>query len=148
MIDLRPATDADLEAVLVLHRAFFAEDGYPFLEEASRANLARLLGDPDLGRLWVMDDGGTVVGYLVLAFGFSLEFRGRDAVVDELYVTPSHRGQGLGKRALAVAEEACRELGVRAVHLVVERYKEGARTLYRHAGFAVQDRDLMTKWIA
>jgi len=147
MTDLRPATAADLEPVLGLHRAFFAEDGYSFREEESRANLARLLGDPNLGRLWVMDDGGTVVGYLVLAFGFSLELRGRDAVVDELYVAPSHRHQGLGKRALAVAEAACRELGIRAIHLVVERYKEGAQTLYRSAGFVAPDRDLMTKWI-
>jgi len=147
MTDLRPATSADLEAVLALHRAFFAEDGYPFQEEESRANLERLLGDPGLGRLWVMDDGGEVVGYLLLAFGFSLEFRGRDAFIDELYVAPACRGRGLGKRALALAAEACRELGVRALHLEVERYKESAQELYRRAGFVDHDRYLMTKWI-
>jgi ribosomal protein S18 acetylase RimI-like enzyme len=147
MTDLRPATPADLEAVLALHRAFFAEDGYPFREEESRANLARLLSDPGLGRLWVMDTEGEVVGYLLLAFGFSLEFRGRDAFVDELYVAPGHRGRGLGKRALALATEACRELGVRALHLEVERYKEGAHELYRRSGFVDHDRYLMTKWI-
>jgi ribosomal protein S18 acetylase RimI-like enzyme len=145
MTELRPATAADLEPVLGLHRDFFREDGYPFHAEESRTNLARLLGDPNLGRLWVMDDGGTLVGYLVLAFGFSLEFRGRDAVIDELYVAPSHRARGLGRRALAVAEAACRELGVRAIHLVVERKKENARTLYRRAGFVAPDRELMTK---
>jgi len=147
MTDLRPATPADLEAVLALHRAFFAEDGYPFREEESRANLAWLLSDPRLGRLWVMDEEGEVIGYLLLAFGFSLEFRGRDAFVDELYVAPGHRGRGHGKRALAVAADACRELGVRALHLEVERYKEGARELYRRSGFVDHDRYLMTKWI-
>jgi ribosomal protein S18 acetylase RimI-like enzyme len=147
MIDLRLATAADIEAVLALHRAFFSEDGYAFREDESRANLARLLGDPTLGRLWVMDDAGEVVGYLLLAFGFSLEFRGRDAFVDELYVAPGHRGRGLGKRALELAAEACRELGVRALHLEVERYKEGAQALYRRMGFADHDRYLMTKWI-
>jgi ribosomal protein S18 acetylase RimI-like enzyme len=147
MTDLRPATPADLEAVLALHRAFFAEDGYTFREEESRANLARLLGDPSLGRLWVMDSEGEVVGYLLLAFGFSLEFRGRNAFVDELYVAPGHRGRGLGKRAIALATDACRELGVRALHLEVERYKEGAQELYRRSGFVDHDRYLMTKWI-
>jgi diamine N-acetyltransferase len=147
MTDLRPATPADLEAVLALHRAFFAEDGYTFREEESRANLARLLGDPSLGRLWVMDTEGEVVGYLLLAFGFSLEFRGRNAFVDELYVAPGHRGRGLGKRAIALATDACRELGVRALHLEVERYKEGAQELYRRSGFVDHDRYLMTKWI-
>lgn len=147
MTDLRPATAADLEAVLALHCAFFTEDGYTVREDESRANLSRLLGDPTLGRLWVMDDGGEVAGYLLLAFGFSLEFRGRDAFVDELYVAPSHRGRGLGTRALELAAEACRELGVRALHLEVERYKEGAQALYRRMGFADHDRYLMTKWI-
>jgi ribosomal protein S18 acetylase RimI-like enzyme len=147
MTDLRPATPADLEAVLALHQAFFSEDGYPFREEESRANLARLLGDPGLGRLWVMDDGGEVIGYLLLAFGFSLEFRGRDAFVDELYVAPGQRGRGLGTRALSLAAEACRDLGVRALHLEVERNKESAQELYRRAGFVDHDRYLMTKWI-
>lgn len=147
MADLRLATAADLEGVLALHCAFFTEDGYTVREDESRANLSRLLGDPTLGRLWVMDDRGEVVGYLLLAFGFSLEFRGRDAFVDELYVVPGHRGRGLGTRALELAAETCRELGVRALHLEVERYKEGAQTLYRRMGFADHDRYLMTKWI-
>ena len=147
MTDLRPATLADLEAVLALHGAFFAEDGYELREEESRANLSRLLGDPSLGRLWVMDDGDSVVGYLLLAFGFSLEFRGRDAFVDELYVTPDHRGRGLGKRAIELAAEACSGLGVRALHLEVEHGKERAQEIYRRAGFVNHGRYLMTKWI-
>jgi ribosomal protein S18 acetylase RimI-like enzyme len=147
MTEFRLASPVDLEAVLALHQAFFAEDGYPFREAESRANLERLLSDPGLGRLFVIDEGGTVVGYLVLAFGFSLEFRGRDAFVDEVYVAPSHRGRGLGTRALAVAEAACRELGVRALHLEVERSKERTQGLYRRLGFADHDRYLMTKWI-
>jgi ribosomal protein S18 acetylase RimI-like enzyme len=143
----RNATSADLEAVLALHRDFFAEDGYAFREEESRANLARLLEDSSLGRVFVLDDGGRVVGYLVLTFGFSLEFHGRNAVVDELYIAPAHRGQGLGTQALAAAEGACRELGVRAVHLVVERYKAEAQALYRRVGFVAYERVIMSKEI-
>jgi ribosomal protein S18 acetylase RimI-like enzyme len=147
MTAFRPATPSDLETVLGLHRAFFEEDGYPFQEAESRANLARLVADPGLGRLIVMDDGGVVVGYLVLGFGFSLEFRGRDAFVDEVFVAPSHRSRGLGTRAIAAAEEACREAGVRALHLEVERSKERTQGLYRRLGFADHDRYLMTKWL-
>lgn len=147
MTGIRPATSSDLEAVLALHRDFFAEDGYPFREEESRANLARLLEEPGLGRVFVMHQDGRVVGYLVLTFGFSLELGGRDGLVDELYVAPAHRGRGLGSRALDAAEAACREEGIRAVHLVVERYKDGAQALYRRMGFVAHQRDVMTKWI-
>ncbi|HSS76783.1 MAG TPA: GNAT family N-acetyltransferase [Thermoanaerobaculia bacterium] len=141
----RIATHADVEAILALHRDFFEEDHYAFREEEARANLALLLDEPSLGRLFAIDDGGSVVGYLVLTFGFSLEFSGRNAVVDELYLAPAHRGHGLGTRALAAAEEACRELGIRAIHLVVEHYKKDAQALYRRVGFVAYDRVLMTK---
>jgi diamine N-acetyltransferase len=144
---LRLAAPADVEPLLRLVEAFHAEDGYPFREEETRINLLRLLGDPQLGRLWVIEDAGALAGYLVLGLGFSLEFRGRDAFVDELYVVPSHRGRGLGKQALALAEAACRELGVRALHLEVERGNEEALGLYRKVGFVDHDRYLMTKWI-
>ncbi|MEO6194822.1 MAG: GNAT family N-acetyltransferase [Thermoanaerobaculia bacterium] len=147
MTAIRPATSSDLEAVLALHRDFFAEEGYAFREEESRANLARLLEEPGLGRIFVMDEDERVIGYLVLTFGFSLEFGGRDGLVDELYVSPEHRGRGLGTRVLDAAEVACREQGIRAVHLVVERYKDGAQALYRRMGFVAHQRDVMTKQI-
>jgi GNAT superfamily N-acetyltransferase len=139
------ATPSELEAVLALHRDFFAEDGYPFHEEESRRNLARLLAEPALGRVFVLEEAGRLAGYLVLTFGFSLEFGGRDALVDELFVTPAHRGRGLGTQGLAAAEAACRALGIRTVHLVVERHKAGVRELYRRLGFVAPPRDVMTK---
>ncbi len=141
----RLARLADLEAVLALHRDFFAEDHYPFHEEETRANLALLLRDPSLGRVLVLEEDGVPAGYLVLTFGFSLEFSGRNALVDELYVAPGHRGHGHGTRALAAAEELCRELGIRAIHLVVERYKEAAQALYLRAGFVAYERNVMSK---
>lgn len=147
MPTFRPATPADVEPLLRLVEAFHSEDGYPFREEEARINLLRLLAEPQLGRLWVADEAGALAGYLVLAFGFSLEFRGRDAFIDELYVVPSLRGRGLGKQALALAEAACRELGVRALHLEVERDNEEGLGLYRKTGFVDHDRYLMTKWL-
>lgn len=145
MTAVRLAAPSDLEAVLALHRDFFAEDGYPFAEEESRRNLARLLAEPGLGRVFVLEEGGKLAGYLVLTFGFSLEFGGRDALVDELYVAPGHRGRGLGTRALAAAEAACCALEIRVLHLVVERHKAGVRELYRRLGFVAPPRDVMTK---
>jgi ribosomal protein S18 acetylase RimI-like enzyme len=147
MTGIRPALSSDLEAVLALHRDFFAEEGYPFREEESRVNLARLLEEPGLGRVLVMDEDGRVIGYLVLTFGFSLEFGGRDGLVDELYVSPGHRERGLGTRALEAAEAVCREQGIRALHLMVERSKDGAQALYRRVGFVAHQRDMMTKKI-
>jgi diamine N-acetyltransferase len=142
---LRAATPADLAALLVLQRRYYSEDGYPWDEPAARSAASSLLEEPSLGRVWMVEEGGEAVGYFVLTFGYSLEYRGRDAFVDELYFGQSHRGRGLGREALRMVEEACRAEGVRALHLEVERDKPSALGLYRSAGFEDHDRYLMTK---
>jgi ribosomal protein S18 acetylase RimI-like enzyme len=82
---------------------------------------------------------------VVLTLGYSLEFGGRDAFVDELYVQPAYRGLGVGRQALAVLEKACRELGVRALHLEVGRTNLRAQALYKAAGFVDRGHFLLTK---
>lgn len=141
----RAARPADVDAIVAHVHDYYAAEGYAFDAAATRRAVAALAGDPALGRLWVADDGGAVVGYLAVTFGWSLEFRGRDAFVDELYLAPAYRGRGLGGRALTLAEDACRDAGVQALHLEVERENAVARELYRRRGFADHARILMTK---
>jgi ribosomal protein S18 acetylase RimI-like enzyme len=136
---------ADAEALLPMMKDFYAEEGYPFDLETARGALLPLLQDESKGRVWVIRDGAAPVGYAVLALGWSLEYRGRDAFVDEIYVVPSHRRRGLGRRALEIVDEACREIGVRALHLEVEKDNDRARELYRAQGFVDHDRVLMSK---
>jgi GNAT superfamily N-acetyltransferase len=69
---------------------------------------------------------------------------GRDGLLDELFVTEDQRGRGLGTRALQFAADECRRLGLRALHLEVERQNLEAQRLYRAAGFVDHDRYLMS----
>lgn len=144
----RLATVADLDDVLSLQRDFYAEEGYPFAVEHMRLALATLLGDPSLGQVWVAEDAQRLVAYAVLTLGYSLEHRGRDAFVDELYVVPSHRGRGLGRAALGLMDGYCREHGVHVLLLEVEHVNEDAHALYRRAGFGAGTRHLLKKHIA
>jgi ribosomal protein S18 acetylase RimI-like enzyme len=142
------AEPADCDPLVDLMATFYSEADYAFDEEIARGALARLLGDPSLGAVWTFRDDETLAGYLVVTFGFSLEFHGRCGIVDELFVLPEHRGQGLGAAALAVAEDFCRDAGVAALRLEVEHENETALALYRKQGFREHPRHLMTKWLA
>jgi GNAT superfamily N-acetyltransferase len=128
-------------------RGYYAQDGYTFVKKEARAAALMLIRDPRLGRLFVTCDGERVVGYVAIALGFSFEYRGREAFVDELLIAESHRGRGLGREALQVAEAYCRKAGVNALHLEVESHRENALQLYRRWGFKDFDRYLMTKWL-
>jgi diamine N-acetyltransferase len=143
----RLAELGDVDAIVAMMRDYYGQDGYTFVEEEARAAALMLINDPSLGRLWVARDGNTVVAYVAVALGFSFEYRGREAFVDELFIAESHRGRGLGREALEIAESYCREAGVNALHLEVERHREPALELYRRRGFEDYGRYLMTKWL-
>ncbi|OLE60250.1 MAG: GNAT family N-acetyltransferase, partial [Cyanobacteria bacterium 13_1_40CM_2_61_4] len=103
----------------------------PFDETTARSALEGIVRDRSLGRVWMIGDGRETFGYVVLTLGYSLEYRGRDAFVDELFIQASRRRQGIGTRALRFVEQACRDLGVRALHLEAERRNVAAQELYR-----------------
>lgn len=141
----RPASAADLQTLLGLIRAFYDEEGYPFSEAGARAAVLHLLEDDRIGRIWIAERDDTALGYVVLTFGYSLEHHGVVAFVDELFVVSDARGRGLGTSALALAEAACRTLGVRTLQLEVERDNVAAQELYRRSGFQDHGRFLLTK---
>jgi ribosomal protein S18 acetylase RimI-like enzyme len=147
-VAFRPATTADEPALLELMREFYRHAAMAWDEAAARAALHGLLADAGLGRALLIELDGALAGYLAVCFGYSLEFLGRDAFVDELYVREAFRGRGLGARALEIAADLCRECGVRALHLEVEHRNTRAQEIYRKAGFADREHYLMTRRLA
>lgn len=135
----------DLDQLLTLHRTFFDEEGYPHDDAQARQALATLIDTPAFGHLLVCEIAGTITAYAVLTYGYSIEFHGRTALLDELYVSADARGCGLGRAALERVVQICRENGVRAVQLEVERENGVARELYSRAAFVDHHRHLMTK---
>jgi ribosomal protein S18 acetylase RimI-like enzyme len=119
----------------------------PFDESAARAAFHQFLSLPEFGRTWLFYDGPGLVGYIILTIGFSFEFRGHDAFIDELYIVPAHRRRGIGRQAMAFVEQKAREMGVNAIHLEVDRGNDPALELYRRTGYKDHDRFLMTKWL-
>ncbi len=72
---------------------FYAESGYDLDQDGAAIAFGDLLSDPSLGRIWIL---GESVGYVVLSLGYSMEYGGRDAFVDDLFVREAHRRAGLG----------------------------------------------------
>jgi len=118
---------------------------YFFDEPAVRKALRTFLTDSTFGKAWIFSDGATSVGYIVLTLSFSFEYHGLDAFIDELYVEPQYRRQGIGRRAVNFVEERARELGVQALHLEVDPGNDPALELYRRSGYEDHQRRLMTK---
>jgi ribosomal protein S18 acetylase RimI-like enzyme len=144
----REAIDADLPLLLQMMRAFYTYEKLPFDEARARAALEGLIANAAAGGVSVIELNGAPVGYAVLTIGYSLEFHGKDAFVDELFIEETSRRQGVGRQALQFLEEECRRLGIEALHLEVDKSDTGAQEFYRRAGYKDHDRYLMTKWVS
>mgnify|MGYP000122487492 CR=1 FL=1 len=126
-----------------LIRSFYEIDLHEFDESLVRAALAPLLADDEFGQVWVIDADGSLGGYVVVTWGYSLESGGRECLVDEIYV--EHRSNGSGVRLLEMAMEAAREARARAAFLETESHNQRVRSFYARCGFAVEDSVWMSR---
>ena len=134
-IYLRLAEQGDLEQVLTYVRAYHEIEGITHSALNTASAVRPLLGQSTLGRVWLICRGPQSIGYIAICFGYSIEFGGRDAIVDELFILPEHRGKGFGTAVLALAKSEAALLDVKALHLEVARSNEKAQRLYKSSGF-------------
>ncbi|MBE9195937.1 GNAT family N-acetyltransferase [Synechocystis sp. LEGE 06083] len=144
-LNLRPTQVDDLTKVLPLVEAFYQHFSYPFSQTEKAQTLRELWDNPDRGCFWLIEQDQGVVGYAYVSFYFSLEFGGRTAFIDELFISSDRRGQGIGSRIIELVEGECRKLNLKALHLESERSNERATALYKRMGFVDYDRRLLTK---
>jgi len=144
-IELRPATDDDLDTLNGLVRAYYLHDGLAYEEMPARRALQEIIRTEHFGHAWLIDLDKELIGYAVLTCGFSVEFHGRHAVLDEIFLLPDHQGQGHFKEILALIEAGCRQLGIRGLSLLVETKNAPAQRAYQKNGFKPYDRIVMTK---
>ena len=143
----RLATVDDIDRLLPLMRDFYVFEHLPYDEERLCQLLTEAIADQNLGRLILFEPADELVGYMVLGFGFSLEFHGRDCFIDEFYVQPAHRSKGIGQAAVDFATALCRDLGIKALHLEADHFNVRGHEFYKRLGFKDHDRHLMTRWL-
>jgi GNAT superfamily N-acetyltransferase len=136
-----------LERALDMMGRLYSEAGAAHDRERAQRAAEGLMANPELGGVWLIHMYGEPVGYLCVTLCYSLEFDGRFALLDELYLQEAWRGKGIGAQAIAFAAEWSRARGLAAIRLEVARTNSRAMELYRRQGFKTHDRHLMTKWL-
>jgi diamine N-acetyltransferase len=147
-VNFRSATISDLNVLVQFVREYYEFDHHNFDEGLIRSLLTEIIQDDSCGYIWLIEMAEEAIGYVFLAIGsYSLEYGGRDAFIDEIYLRENHRGQGIGSQTIEFLKATCATLGVKALHLEVERQNTNAQGFYRRVGFIDQDRYLMTQII-
>lgn len=125
------ATDASVAARL-LHD-FNAEFGEPTPDPEELTEIVGPLIAS--GEATVLLGGEGPDGIAVLRVRPALWSGGREAYLQELYVVPDRRGEGLGRALLEAAMAAAREAGAVGIDLNTGETDTEARSLYESAGF-------------
>jgi GNAT superfamily N-acetyltransferase len=146
-INYHSANSSDLDTLLQLVQEFHEIENLPFDESLDRLVLQDFLNHSELIRIWLIQRQHEAIGYVALSFGYSLEFRGQCAEIDEFYIREAYRRQGIGTKTLKFLEDACLDLGVKAIHLIVAEHNVKARSIYQKIGYLQRNYQLMSKWL-
>lgn len=144
-LQLVRARATDLRDLMTLMAQFNLLEGISSTPAYLEPPLSRLLSDESLGQIWWIQSGTERVGYTVLTYSYSLEYGGRTALIDELYLSPEHRRKGFGGKVLELLDEECRRLSIGVIYLEASHKNEPAQALYRRRGFTDQKRFLLSK---
>jgi GNAT superfamily N-acetyltransferase len=130
---IRRATPGDAEAVARLLHDFQLEFDEPSPGvEALAERYAELIRNREMMVLLV---GDGPEGFAQLRFRPWVYSAGLHSYLEELYVVPSRRGQGLGRALLEAAMDAARSEGAEQMELGTSEDDIAARALYESAGF-------------
>lgn len=138
---VRAATGEDVAAVASMWVALAAEQrehGSHLLAVENQSRARDLVAQyVHAGGVAVAERGGDRVGFVMCHTETGLyETDGTRGVVDNLYVDPEHRGDGVGSRLLDWAEDALRDDGADVLAVEALWANEGARRLYERRGYA------------
>ncbi|MHC0053089.1 GNAT family N-acetyltransferase [Actibacterium sp. D379-3] len=136
----------DIDRLLPLVAAYHAFEGIARTDEQRRAVLDLLYAEDIQAAIWLIGPQRAPVGYIAVAFGFSIELGGREAFIDEFFIREAVRGRGMGSQVLQILLPMLRQMGIRAVHMEVSHDNADAARLYQRAGFRARSKyHLMTR---
>lgn len=106
------------------------------LEDAGLARaIDGVLADPARGFFLLLTVDGRRVGATYVSFVWALEHGGHSAWLEEIYVEPLHRAEGLGTMLLRAVMAECEDRGCAALDLEIDADHERVRSLYHRHGF-------------
>ena len=138
--EIKMATPQHLADLLPLVRAYHNFEEIRMSDTRRLEAIRPLLTNDALGRIWLIRTQQEIIGYIVITFGYSIELQGRDAYVDEFFISQPSRGLGLGSKVIAHIKSELAKYNVVALHLEVAKTNEQAQHFYSSLGFTARDR--------
>ena len=130
-----PATLEDIPVLVSMMPGVYGYEGEIPVVAGWTTAVAELIRTSSLGKLWMIHWQSQPIGYVAITFGFTLEFYGRTATIDELFVASQYRSHGIGGQAIEFVEAYVRSIGTRSLMLEVDIANTRGQRFYEARGF-------------
>jgi len=143
-VAIRAATHKDADGLLELWKEFMKDaDSLDRPIPTHAENVRRWkefvtkLIDDDPRQIQIADEDGVLVGYLACQKTVTspLDMGYKWSYISDIYVRPTHRRRGIGRRLLQTTLEYLKSVGSEHIRLAVWDENEEAIRLYRELGF-------------
>ena len=135
-VRIEPATLEDLSELtdLVMSLMAIEADFHPDADK-QRHGLRLILEQPNRGRIFVARNDHKVIGMVNLLFTISTAEGGFVILMEDVIVSPEHRGHGYGSRLVNYVKEFAAKKDFRRITLLTDRVSEESQRFFQKNGF-------------
>lgn len=129
-VTYRPATEADLPGLVELTTAFYQEDGFAAAHTALPGRFTAFLGQSE-ANITVAVTRNATIGFALTTLRLILE-SGLVAELQDLYVQPENRGNGIGSALVSDAARWARDNAAHVLEVVIAPNGRDVSRLHRY----------------
>jgi ribosomal protein S18 acetylase RimI-like enzyme len=139
-ITIRVASALDIPELVLLMRAYCDASDEPHVAKPTNEDLLKLcqnvLKDPEHEGIYLLAQTDQTIGFASLCWSWSLlPHPGRQAILSDLYVSPSARGFGVAERLIRACQEQARQReNIRSIVWQTASNNYSAQKVYHRLG--------------
>lgn len=129
---IRKAGLSDINKMVpLLEELFSIEEDFTFNESVQRQGLLMMLDDNEKSRIMVAESGSQIIGMCSAQILVSTAEGGMAALIEDMVVAKSYRGEGLGKKLLRSIEKWAAKKGAKRMQLLADGNNINALDFYK-----------------
>jgi len=130
------ATHSDISELVELLSSLFEQEAEfePNSEIQSKA-LSKIILDPKIGIILIAKDDDKILGMVNLLFTESTALGSKVALLEDMVVLSSSRGEGIGSQLIDYAISEAKKAGCKRITLLTDIENTKAQSFYQKKGF-------------
>ena len=133
---LTKAIQSDIPELVELLRTLFEQEAeFEPNPEAQRKALIKIIFDPKIGTILLARNDEKILGMINLLFTESTALGAKVAILEDMVVLPTFRGEGIGSQLIDYAIDESKKEGCKRITLLTDIENIKAQSFYQKKGF-------------